>query len=148
MYQILLVLFYISNILALLVFFTSFCLTIYSKAKDGKNSKVNTELTLFTTIATYARYCFWTGTGFMLIDWLLCSSSAIVPKGVKPGDVFSGTLLSFATIWAIMIFISIVVEVILKIMKKKTDVVYSISSAIPSVIWYPILYFILSFLIG
>lgn len=84
----------------------------------------------------------------MLIDWLLCSSSAIVPKGVKPGDVFSGTLLSFATIWAIMIFISIVVEVILKIMKKKTDAVYSISSAIPSIIWYSILYFILSFLIG
>ena len=148
MFQILLVLFYISNILALLIFFSSFCLTVYSKAKDGKNSKINTEYTLFTTIATYAKYCFWTGTGFILIDWLLCSSSAIIPKGVKPGDVFSGTLLSFALIWAIMIFVSIIFEVVLKIMKKRTDAVYSISSAIPSVIWYSILYFILSFLIG
>ena len=147
MYQALLVFFYISNILAILIFFVAFCLTVASKKTDGSQSRVKIELPVFTELAKYARYCFWTGTGFILIDWLLCSSSAIVPKG-KPQEVFSGALTSFAAIWAIMIFISIIFEIILKFIKKKSDLVYSVSSAIPSIIWYAILYFILSFLIG
>lgn len=146
MYQVLIVLFYVANILSLAIFFSAFCLTLASKKLDG-HSKLKIELPVFAELATYARHCFWTGTGFIIIDWLLCSSSAIVTGG-KPRDVFSEILTTFATVWAIMIFVSIIIEITLKFIRRKSDAVYSVSSAIPSIIWYAILYFILSFLIG
>ena len=147
MYNVLLILFRVANIAAAALLLISYVFTFITKKKLGKFPTAKIVLPLFSEQHVLVKHCFWSGTVFIVLDWLLCSSSAITVSQTASNSLSQGLLL-FGIIWAAMIFVGIVFEVMLKFIKTTSTVNTSLAKGIKSAIAYSVLYFVLSFLVG
>lgn len=147
MYNVLLIFFKAANIIAVAVLAVSYILTIVAKARKSSVATANIVFPVFSEQHTMIKHCFWSGTLFIFLNWLLCSSSALPVTGAT-GNVLSQSLLAFAVVWAIMIFVGIIIEIIIKCIKSSSSYTCSVLEGIKSTICYAVLYFVLSFLIA
>ena len=147
MYKILLSLFIIANILSLVISGTSYILTIVAKSRKSSLATAKIAFPTFAEVHSLIKHCFLSGTVFIALDWLLCSSSILSAEATSNSSL-SQALLKMAMVWAIMIFVGIIVEIILRLIKSTGSISYSILPGIKSSICYSILYFVLSFLIS
>lgn len=146
MYNVLRVLFIVANVIAVALLAISYVLTIVAKVRKSALATSNIVFPVLAEQHTMIKHCFWSGTLFIFLDWLLCSSTAI---SVESGATNSlpQALLTFGVVWAVMIFAGIIAEVIIKCIKS-SSYTCSVSDGIKSSIWYTVLYFVLSFLIA
>lgn len=147
MYKILLLLFIIANILSLVISGASYILTIVAKSRKSSLATAKIAFPTFEEVHSLIKHCFWSGTVFIALDWLLCSSS-ILSAEANSNSSLSQALLKMATVWAVMIFVGVITEIILRLIKSTSSNSYSVSPGIKSAICYAILYFVLSFLIS
>lgn len=147
MHDVLLILFKVANILAVVLLVCSYVLNIIARARKSVMVTANISFPVFSEQHSMIKHSFWCGTVFVLLNWLLCSSKVLVVSG-KTTNVLSEGLLTFAIIWAIMIFAGIVAEIVMKCFKSNGSTTYSVAAGIKSSIWYSVLYFVLSFLIA
>lgn len=147
MYNVLRILFIVANIIAAVLLAVSYVLTIVAKVRKSALATANIVFPVLSEQHTMIKYCFWSGTLFIFLDWLLCSSAAI---SVKSGAVnsLSQSLLTFGLVWAVMIFAGIIAEVVIKCIKSSSSYTCSVTDGIKSSICYAVLYFVLSFLIA
>lgn len=146
MYNALLILFTAANIIAVALLLVSYILTVVAKARKSQLATANIFFPVFPEQHIMIKHCFWSGTMFGFLNWLLCSSSALL---VDEASVYtlSKSLLYFGIVWAVMIFLGSITEVVLKCIKSEAYTC-SVTAGIKSTIWYSFLYFILSFLIA
>ncbi len=147
MYNALLVLFKVANIIAVVLLAISYVLTVVAKVRKSAVATSNILFPVFTEQHTMIKHCFWSGTLFIFLNWLLCSSSAL-PVDASSPNALSGELLTFGIVWAIMIFAGIITEIVIKCIKTSSSYTCSVTEGIKSTIWYTVLYFVLSFLIA
>lgn len=147
MYYALLVFFKVANIIALIMLAASYVLTIIAKIRKSVVSTSSIHFPVFSEQYTIVKHCFWCGTLFAFLNWLLCSSYAL-PVDDSSVNVLSEELLTFGIAWAIMIFVGIVAEIVLKCIKTTSSHTYSVISGVKSTIWYALIYFVFSFLIA
>jgi len=147
MYNVLLILFKVANIIAVALLAISYVLTVVAKARKSALATSNIVFPVLSEQHTMIKHCFWCGTLFIFLNWLLCSSS-VIPTEELTSNSLSHALLQFGVIWAVMIFVGIFSEVIIKCIKSSSSYTCSVSEGIKSTIWYAVLYFVLSFLIA
>lgn len=146
MYNALLILFKAANIIAVILLAISYVLTIVAKVRKSALATSNILFPVFSEQHTMIKHCYWSGTLFIFLNWLLCSSSAL-PVDASSSNALSGELLAFGIVWAIMIFAGIITEIVIKCIKS-SSYTCSVTEGIKSTIWYTVLYFVLSFLIA
>lgn len=146
MYNALLILFKAANIIAVILLAISYVLTIVAKVRKSALATSNILFPVFSEQHTMIKHCYWSGTLFIFLNWLLCSSSAL-PVDASSSNALSGELLAFGIVWAIMIFAGIITEIVIKCVKS-SSYTCSVTEGIKSTIWYTVLYFVLSFLIA
>lgn len=147
MYKILLLLFIIANILSLAISGASYILTIVAKSRKSSLATAKIAFPAFAEVHSLIKNCFWSGTIFIALDWLLCSSSILSTEATSTTSL-SQALLKMATVWAIMIFVGIIAEIIIRFIKSTGSNSYSLFAGIKSSICYAVIYFVLSFLIS
>lgn len=147
MYYALLVFFKVANIIAVAVLAVSYVLTVVAKIRKGVVSTATIHFPVFSEQHSIVKHCFWSGTLFIILNWLLCSAS-LLSVDDSSVNVLSEELLTFAIAWAIMIFVGIVTEIVIKCIKTSGSYAYSVMAGVKSTIWYTLLYFIFSFLIA
>ena len=145
MQNILSILFAASNALAVLLLLVSYVLNIIARARKSKLSTARVPFPEFADQHTLVSYCHWCAILFALLNWLLCSSKILYTDG-SVNNPLAEQLLFFATIWAAMIFIGIVAEVVIRCFKYSGTPNYSVLSGVKSSIWYAIWYFVMAFL--
>ena len=147
MHDILLILFKAANILAITLLSSSYVLNVIAKARSRTATTAPVALPVFSEQAPMIKKSFGCGTLFILLNWGLCSSRVLEVDQASVNGLSEG-LLTFAIVWAIMIFIGIVTEIVLKCFRSSGSTSYSVVDGIKSSTWYSALYFILSFLIA
>lgn len=147
MHDVLQVLFKVANILAVALLAGSYVLNIIAKARKSVMATANIAFPVFSEQHSVIKHSFWCGTLFILLNWLLCSSKVLLVNG-KTTNALSEGLLTFAVVWAIMIFVGVVAEIVIKCLKTNGLTSYSVLDGIKSSIGYSALYFVLSFLIA
>lgn len=146
MYNALLIFFKIANIIAVVLLSISYVLTVVAKVRKSALATTNILFPVFSEQHTMIKHCFWSGTLFISLNWLLCSSSALLVDGSSI-NTLSKELLDFGVVWAIMFFVGIITEIVIKCIKS-SSYTCSVTEGIKSTIWYTVLYFVLSFLIA
>lgn len=146
MYNALLILFTVANIIAVALLLVSYILTVVAKVRKSQLATANIFFPVFSEQHTMIKHCFWSATMFGFLNWLLCSSSALLVDEAS-AYTLSKSLLYFGIVWAVMIFVGIITEVVLKCIQSETYTC-SVTAGIKSTIWYSFLYFLLSFLIA
>lgn len=146
MYKALFILFNVANIMAIALLTISYVLTVVAKAKNSASASTKTVFPILSEQHIMIKHCFWCGTLFIFMNWLLCSSS-VLPSNVG-ANALSQAMLAFGTVWGAMIFIGILAEVIIKCLKSRDSFDCSVSKGIKSAIGYSIIYFVASFLIA
>lgn len=147
MYNALFILFKVANIIAVILLAVSYVLTIVAKVRKSAVATSNILFPVFSEQHTMIKHCYWSGTLFIFLNWLLCSSSAL-PVDASFPNALSGELLTFGIVWAIMIIVGIITEIVIKCIKSSSSYTCSVTEGIKSTIWYTVLYFVLSFLIA
>lgn len=145
MYNALLILFKAANIIAVILLAISYVLTIVAKVRKSALATSNILFPVFSEQHTMIKHCYWSGTLFIFLNWLLCSSS-VLPVDAS-SNALSGELLAFGIVWAIMIFAGIITEIVIKCIKS-SSYTCSVTEGIKSTILYTVLYFVSSFLIA
>ena len=139
-------LFIVSNIISMMSLVVSYILTVIAKIRSGVMVTSNVVLPVFSEQHTIIRHCFWCGTIFAVLDWLLCFSY-ILPVDEDTASVLSEGLLIFGIVWSILIFFGVIIEIVIKCIKSKAYIC-SVANGIRSTIFYAFICFILSFLIA
>lgn len=148
MYNALLLLFRVANALGVLLLGISYILTIIAKVKERRIPEYSSPIAYFSNLFTLSKHCFWSGTLFIFLDWLLCSSATIIVNDVVFGEL-SQDLLLFGFVWALMFFVGLVVEMVLRsISPSSRSKSYFVAEGVKSGVFYSVLYFILSFLVA
>lgn len=147
MFNVLLILFRIANIIAIALLGISYVFTVMAKVRKSILASSIFVFPVFSEQYSAIKYCFFSGTLFILLNWLLCSSSAISVETTTP-NALSQSLLTFGIVWAIMIFVGIIAEVVIKCINSNSSFSCSVTEGIKSTIRYTVLYFVLSFLIA
>lgn len=147
MYNALLILFKAANIIAVALMTVSYVLTVVAKVRKNSIASAKITFPVFAEQHTLIKHCFGCGILFAFLNWLLCSSS-VLPSNDTAGNTLSQALMTFGIVWAIMIFVGIVIEVIIKCIKSSSSYTCSVSDGIKSTICYTVLCFVLSFLIA
>lgn len=145
MYNALLILFKAANIIAVILLAISYVLTIVAKVRKSALATSNILFPVFSEQHTMIKHCYWSGTLFIFLNWLLCSSS-VLPVDAS-SNALSGELLAFGIVWSIMIFAGIITEIVIKCIKS-SSYTCSVTEGIKSTILYTVLYFVSSFLIA
>ena len=145
MFNALLGLFQAANIIGLVLLVISYVLTVVAKVRKSELSTSTIAFPTFTDMHSVIKSCYWSGTLFVFLNWLLCSSYAIEVGGKHVGNI-SDALLTFGIVWAVTIFVGAVCELVIKCIRTKGTVRYSVSAGIKSSVWYAVLYLVLSFL--
>ena len=143
----LIIMYAVANCLALLITILALGLAIISKKKIATLAFAEIVFPTFAEQAVYIKRCYRAGTIFILMDWLLFSSS-VTEMVNEPAETFAYWLTTFAIIWAVVFFISIVVEVVLKFYKEQPNKKITVSEGVGLSFRYSILYFLLVFLVG
>lgn len=146
MYNALLILFKVANIIAVILLAISYVFTIVAKARKSAVATSNILFPVFTEQYVMIKHCYWAGTLFIFLNWLLCSSSGL-PVDASSTNALSGELFIFGIVWAVLIFAGIITETVIKCIKSSSSYTCSVTEGIKSTIWYTVLYFVLSFLI-
>lgn len=146
MYKVLFFLFNVANIMAIALLTISYVLTVVAKARKSAVASSNIVFPILSEQHIMIKHCFWCGTLFVFMNWLLCSST-ILPSSEGTNSL-SQALLSFGTLWGAMIFVGIVAEVIIKCLKSNGTFNCSVAKGIKSAIGYATLYFVAAFLIA
>ncbi len=147
MHNALLTLFKVANILGVALLAISYVLNIIAKSRKSLMATSNIAFPVFSEQHSMIKHCYWCGTLFISLNWLLCSSR-VLSVDRNTTNALSEGLLLFAFVWAVMIFVGIIAEIIIKCFKTTGSTSYSIVDGIKSSIWYATLYFVLSFLIA
>lgn len=149
MFNALQVLFKIANILALAILIISYILTVAAKKRKSTLASASIAYPVFSEQHSMIKQCYWSGTLFSVLAWLLCSASVLtVDATIVPTAVISQGFLSYGITWAVAFFIGIVAEIVLKFIKNNSSNSYSVMEGVKSTMWYAVLYFVLSFLIA
>ena len=144
MFKILLSLFTIFNIIAIIILLLCCISVLLSNLKLSKIATAKIALPTFTDCKSTFKRCCVTSSLFLLLDWIMFSSSYISDKGEVGKEVLAKFTLIFATIWAVMILIVLILEIVIKFIKNnKIHLKDAFAPLIVSSVWYFILTFII-----
>ncbi len=147
MFDYLQILYQVANIAAVALTVVSYVMSVVAKRKKSILATANIQFPIYSEQKPIIKHCFVSGFIFMLLSWILCTSEA-AENGGRPLEDMSELLLSYAFIWAIMIFVSVVAEVVIKCIRTAGDIDCSVAPGIKSSIWYTVICFVFSFLIA
>ncbi len=159
MYQILCGLFFISNLIAVIMLIFFYIFTFFAKIQRNKNEYDEHYEPAYPVLYNQhhlVKYCFWSGFSFAVLAWLFETSFVSAPELIS--DIvyilsfktteLSESLLAAGAIWAFMFFVSIVSEIIVDSVKPRGNYVYSLRGGISSTLSYSIWCFVLSIFVG
>ncbi len=145
MFEILMAFFVLFNAIALLILLTSCICTLLTNSKLSKLATSKVALPKFIECKSTMIKCCVASTLFVLLDWLLYSGAYVSKEKIAGNEIIAEYTLLFSVIWAAMIAVLALVDIITKFQKNKTA---SIRDAFIPVIGRALWCFVLTFIIA
>lgn len=137
------ILFFLSNILSILIIVISTLSLLIIKFRKVKYSTIVWVCPEYDVQLKNANISFWSGTLFLIMSWILCLGE-IIDAG-KESNYIGNCFMIFAFVWACLEIFLLISQTILHFMKTTKESTFNVSSGIKSTAIHSILYFILAF---
>lgn len=145
MFEALLILYIVFNIIALFILLICCICTLIANARINKLVTAKVALPTFTECKSTFIKCCVTSSLFLILDWIMFSSSYISKDKISGSIILSEISLKIAFVWAISLALVSLIEVFTKFIKNRE---YQMKDAINSIIVRTIWCFILTFIIA
>ncbi len=143
----LMTLFYVMNIIGVSILILSCVLTYISKKRKSIVLSINIVFPEIIEQITVVKTCLRCSTIVLLLNWFMCSSYALQLDELEL-SVFSETFFAFAIVFSIAFLGTIVLSVILTFFKSSDSSFNNVKPATTLLLWYSILYYTISLLLA